>query len=501
MKRALWASLALLGAGCTGGDGSKDTGLAGDLNLDVQIDGYDNRESPGQDSVDSIDVNSCVTADGRVYVVWSDDREGPSDVWLNSSADGGLTWLVAPIRVKQGRGNASGVNMTCSGSRVYVVWEDDRDGETGYENIYMNFSVDGGVNWEEDDIAIDNDPDGFAISLGPQVSLWNGRVYVVWYDQVEGAPDVYVATSTNGGKRFDEPVRVSGNREDDGAGEAWSGNPVMAVSSEGVAQVVWEDTRNGRQDIFSAVRGDGAVEFEAQKRIDIGDERGSAYSFAPRLGSDGEHAYVVWHDGRGRANRDIYMNYSSDGGSTWLGAAVRVETDTPGLNESLNPDLHVVGDVAHVVWQDNRDNGYDIYYRAITAGDVESGDSEERLDTTDSKGAGNSVEPRITVLDDVVAVLWRDLRADPEKGYNDLYYNFIDFSEEEPAWGDDLRVDSIGEGSSYTEDHTPHLYDGELLTTWADGRSGTLDVFFSRVLLGQSIDTLEAYYELTAEQE
>lgn len=499
MKRIMLASVALAGVSCSG-TGPKDLPNIEDLNLDVQIDGFADLED-AQDDVESYDVNMCVAAGGRIYVVWRDDREGStSDVWFNMSGDAGLTWLPAPRRIKQGTGDATGVHMTCSGPRVYAVWEDDRDGETGYENIYLNFTGDEGDSWQDDDIPIDADPDGYAISLGPRVALHEGQVHVVWYDQIEGAPDVYVATSANGGRRFADPVRVSGNREDDGAGEAWSGNPEMSVNDAGRVHVAWEDTRNGKQDIFFAGRNDGVVEFEPQKRVDTGDTRGSNYSFAPRIASDGDHVYVVWHDGRAGLHRDIYMNYSADGGETWLESAERVESDAMGFSESLNPDLVVEGDTAYIVWQDARNVGYDIYYRRIVAGNPATADEEVRLDVSDTPGAGNSVQPKIVKRDSVIAVLWMDHREDAGEGYNDLYYNWIDLAAEEPAWDEDHRVDSIGAGTSYTEQHQLDIQDGYLFASWIDGRSGTRDIYFSRVELGQAVDSRELLAEILAAQ-
>jgi hypothetical protein len=499
MKRLTCVGLALTIAACNG----PNTGPTIDpslLNLDRQIDGFEDVVD-GEDEIDSYDVNMCVSNSGNIYVAWRDDREGPSDVWFNRSTDGGANWLPAPRRVKQGRGNATGVHMTCSGERVYVVWEDDRDGETGYENIYLNFTADGGDTWEDDDVSIDADPEGFAISLGPRVVIGQGKVHIVWYDQIEGAPDVYVATSSNAGKSFGVPSRVSGSREDGGAGEAWSGNPEIAMDSDGRLYVAWEDTKNGKQDIFFSGRADSEMEFGPQKRVDTGDTRGSNYSFAPRLEADGGHVYVVWHDGRSGEHRDIYMNYSADGGVTWLEEAVRVETDAQGFSESLNPDIIVEGDTAHIVWQDARNVGYDVFYRKSVAGDAASAEEEVRLDVTDDEGVGNSVQPRITKREDVIGVLWMDLRADGGDGYNDLYYAYLDLAEEEPAWSDDLRLDSIGAGSSFTEDHHMAIHEGSVYATWVDGRSGSRDVFFSSVLLGASVDSLELLAEAEAQAE
>jgi hypothetical protein len=494
----------------------------GPFNFDMEIDGdgqdYNNPNPDWQPDLDeSFDVRTCLSGDGTLYAIWykvpyADDggelvQNGFRDVFFNRSNDGGLTWLAEPIRVKQGPGDASGVDMACNGERIYVVWEDDRDGETGYQNIYVNFSTNGGDTWEPEDKPIDNDPDGFAISLGPKIVLYEGQVHVVWYDQVEGAPDIYISTSINAGRKFNEPVRVSGLRtseeeEDDLAGTSWNGNPQIAIDNTGTIYVVWESTKNGRQDIFAATSGNGGQSFNPQKRVDTGDERGANYSFAPRIGVSNGNAYVVWHDSRSGDRRDVYMNYSSDAGGTWFEGAVRVEQRTAeGFTESIFPDLVVDGDKAHIVWQDaGQDAGYDIYYRVATAGAFGE-DDEVRLDK-DEEGAGNSAYPRITKDGSVIAVVWADYRNDPGAGYNDLYYNYIDLAAEESAWlEEDLSLKSLDEGQSFTEDHTIHLLDGQLLTTWVDGRNGNRDVFFSRVGLGEAVESLSIYEEFQARQQ
>lgn len=504
-------SLALLAA-CTG---TTTTPPEGPFNFDVEIDGggqdYNNPDPEWTPDLDeSFGPKMCVADNGTIYVVWqlvpyADEggrlvQAGFSDVFFNRSRDGGATWLPSPIRVKQGPGDASGVDMACNGDRVYVVWEDTRDGETGYQNIYLNYSTDGGDTWENDDKAIDNDPEGFAISLGPKVLLDEGRVHVVWYDQVEGAPDVYMATSINAGRKFEAPVRVSGNRdeEDPDAGTSWNGNPQMAISG-GRIYVVWETTKNGRQDIFGSVSGNNGQSFNPQKRIDTGDERGSNYSFAPRLAADGQNAYVVWHDSRSGARRDVYMNYTSDGGSNWLDAAVRVESLTgEGFTESIFPDVVAEGDAAHIVWQDAaQDAGYDIYYRKATAGSF--GETAEVRVDTDDQGAGNSAHPHLALDGGQIAVIWQDYRNDAGAGYDDLTYNYFDPAAEEPAWlEEDLALKSVDPGTSFSEGQQSILRDGVLYSVWVDGRNGSRDVFFSQVALGDAVESLAIYEQLAA---
>jgi len=507
--------------GCTGTTGPD--GPVGPFNFDMEIDGGGqdyNAPNPDwePDTDESFDVKTCMAANGTLYAVWYkipyvDDggkmvQAGFADVYFNRSTDGGKTWLPDPIRVKQGPGDASGVDMACLGDRVYVVWEDDRDGETGYQNIYLNFSTDGGDTWEQDDKALDNDPDGYAISLGPKLALFEGQVHVVWYDQVEGAPDVFISTSVNGGRKFNEPVRISNAREDEElAGTSWNGNPQIVIDAQGVITVVWESTRNGRQDIFSSTSTTGGQTFGPQKRVDTGDERGANYSFAPRVGVSNGNVYVVWHDSRSGARRDVYMNYSADSGANWLESAVRVESlSAEGFTESIFADVVVDGDVAHIVWQDaDAGAGYDIYYRRATAGVFASGDDgkEVRIDgrrdddgEEEDKGEANSTYPRIVKAGSILAVAWSDYRNDAGAGYNDLFYNYIDLAAETPAWlSEDLGLKSLDKGRSFTEDHSIFVRDGELFTTWVDGRNGNRDVFFSRVALGEAVESLDVYTE------
>jgi hypothetical protein len=485
---------ALAGAAACTGPETVDDGVE-NANFDKQIDGLNDLDEP--DTVESFDARMCVAGNGTIYVVWRDARVGPSDVWFNRSDDGGQTFLSSPILVKQGPGNASGVQLACAGERVYVVWEDDRDGETGYQNIYVNFSTNSGDDWLAADVALDNDPDGLAISLGPQIRLSGNKVHIVWYDQLEGAPDVYMSTSINGGRKFEEPIRVSGDREDEsGAGEYWSGNPQMEVDSAGRIYVVWEDTRNGRQDIFASVSSTEGRSFGPQKRIDTGDTRGTAYSFSPKLGVSEGHAYVVWHDSRAGVGRDIFMNYSSDGGDNWFDAAVRAEGDAAGFSESINPDILVDGDTAHIVWQDQRDLGYDIYYRKAVAGvlDETIEELDVRLDT-DGPGVGNSDRPSIALNGEDMVVAWRDYRADgADQGYNDLYYNHTLKEDVIEGWADeDLRLDSIADGTSFTEDLNLEIHNGEIYAAWIDGRNGTRNVFFSRTIIGEAVESLLDY--------
>jgi len=462
------------------GIGGCDPGSSGTdpdgLNTDVLIDAKD----PALE-IDSSSPKMCVTPNGEwVYVAWIDDRDGNDDVWLNRSNDGGHTWLTTPLRAKQGGGDASFPDIDCTDSRVYLVWEDTRDGELEYKNIYFQVSASNGDIWLTDDLNLDLDPEGLSISQGPQILAVEGKVFVAWSDNVNGAPDIFMAASRNQGNSFEEPLRIDSDEE----GTAFSGVPVIANSGSDNIYIGWLDLRDGGNDLYMSGSVNGGQDWSADRRIDLGDAAGASDAFAPVIGASGDHVYAVWHDTRNGAGRDILLNYSSNAGQSWLGESVRVDSDSEGFFDSLFPAVWVDGDEAHIVWQDARNVGFDVYYRNSTAGGFDTDVPEERLDT-DQAGFGQSLYPVIASEDDAMIVAWEDYRFDPGDGYDEVRYN----SMVEGEWDkDDQRVDSVKEGTSFAVDLDVALLNQEVLTVWADGRNGTSDIFFSAIPVGEEAD-------------
>lgn len=491
------AALAFVG-GCGGTDlGAFCENFPERCEFDMAIDGAEEDPANGE-IVLSKEARMCTTVDGRVYATWTDDRRGFfRDVWFNRSDDGGRTWFPSPLRITRGSGDASGVSIDCNADRVFIAWEDTRDSETGYANIYVNLSTDGGVNWLQEDIRLDDDPEGRAISSAPQVLFSRGAVHVVWFDQVNGPPDIYAAYSPNLGKAWGPMTRVSGSPEE--AGVHWSGNPRIATDGQNRLHVVWEDTRNGTQDIFHSaatkavteLAKDEVLTFGNQTRLTKGEPRGTTYGFRPSIATSGNKIWVAWHDTRAGDARDIFLNFSGNGGENWLDAAVRVESDDAGLAESFNAVVCAKDEFVTVAWQDARDGGYDIYARTFKNGDPTSGEEEVRLDQ-DSRGSGNSVDPVLWCNDDLMLVAWEDQRAGGSSGLNDLYYNYCEFDEDGFCdWtNDEYRLDSIADGTKYTEDLNVSYVDGEVYALWTDNRDGNkdLDIYFSFSELGEGVD-------------
>lgn len=494
-----WTMLAVcfLGA-CEGGPG---VGPGGNANTDRQIDGLPAATGDISAAPHAASGRMCINGDGQIFAMWRDNRDGFFDVWFNRSDDGGETWLSDPVRVKQGGGDALDLQMACVADRVYAVWTDTRDSETEYTNIYFNFSTDGGDSWREQDVLIDDDPDGRFISINPQIVLSKGRPFIIWADQVAGAPDIY-AVSSGGGPQFTEPVRLSNTLTGTGqaaeevpAGESWSGNPRAAADEEGYVYVVWEDKRNGAQDVyFTVTTEDGSAEtFRRDRRVNT-DAPGSAFAFSPRVAASQGNAFVVWQDARNGADRDIYMRAAVNGGTALLSEDVRIDSlDAPGQSDSINPSLLVRGSTAHIVWQDAVQGAYDIYHRPVTVteGLLDLGDAEVRVENS-PVGSTNAIRPRIFERAGDVIVGWEDRRADQgDQGFNELYYNHLSLADAEPAWGrEDLRLDSNFPGETASTDLQLATHSGFVQAIWTDNRQGRTNVYFSRSPIGGEVVNL-----------
>lgn len=441
----------------------------------------DVRVDHGKADTESLAPRSCVSSDGTVYVTWHDAREKKDQVWFNKSGDAGVTFLSGDELLSQGEGHARNPAIACDGERVYVAWEDTRDGELEYENIYLQWSDDGGRSWQKDDIPLDNDPDGSSMSKGPSIAAAGDNVWVAWFDQVNGAYDILVQRSKNGGEDWlDEPVRV----DTDTAGAAYSAWPTIVGDKDDHVVVAWEDRRDGNSDIYANYSNDNGESFSSEdRRLDVGDDAGSANSFEPRVAMSGENVYVAWHDERYGDRADILLNLSRSYGEGWKDETLRMETDAEGIADSRNPDVFARGDEVWVAFQDNRATGYDIFLQYSADAGREWLEAELRMDTDDN-GQAQSTDPRISVSGDVWLVAWADYRNDgAEVGFNDLFYNYT--PDAGGTWQPgDIRINSTEVGSAYAVDHEVTVFEDRIITTWADGRSGSSDIYAASRPLG-----------------
>jgi len=365
-----------------------------------------------------------IAAFGRnVYVCWTWlDKYNTKDsyLYLQRSSDNGRGWLKTPIRIdRRGavKGTVSRPRLAASGSYVYAVWRDTRNGKS---DIYLNFSSDNGITWQKNDIRIDvGDKPGASHSSVAEIAILRARVYVVWQDKRNGKADIYFNYSSDFGVTWRKtPTRLDG----DPLGAANSLNPRIAAVNRQV-YVVWQDDRNGKTDIYftyslTAGRSWMSVAF----RLDRGSPAGAADSLNPKIAASQRGCYVIWEDYRG-TNADIYFNYTQNRGSTWQASDIRLDTgDAAGESDSLNPQIAVARKNVYVVWEDYRNEfqeGPFIYLNVSKNRGTSWLDSDMPIEIRGI--SANQAYPQIEAVGKRCCIVWRYVVSD---SYDRYYIGF-----------------------------------------------------------------------------
>ena len=332
----------------------------------------------------------CIAASGNVvHVVWYDERDGNYEIYYKRSIDGGSSWGT-DTRLTTGNGYSGSPSVSVSGLVVHVVWMDFR--EANYEIFYKR-SSDGGSSWGAD-TRLTNQP---AYSGYASVTVFGSGVHVVWHDMRYGNWEIHYIRSIDGGINWEaDTTRLTNN-------SAASQFPSVSVSGSSV-HVVWADTRDGNWEIYYKRSANGGSSWDADTRL----TSNSAVSEHPSVSVSGSVVHVVWEDKRD-GNNVIYYKRSPDGGLNW-GADTRL-TNNPGV--ALSPSVSVSGSVVHVVWFDNRNVNYEIYYKRSTDGGI-NWSSDTRL----TSNSDFSEYPSVSISGSVVHVVWRDTRD----GNAEIYY-------------------------------------------------------------------------------
>ena len=414
-----------------------------------------------------------------VYVVWEDWRNGLRDIYFNRSLDGGATWLDTEVRLDAGSppGSATSylASIAASGASVQVTWADFRS--VGVD-IYANRSLDAGATWLPAEVRLDvGSPPGASFSDCPRIATAGASVWATWSDGRNGLQDVYFNRSSDAGATW----LAADVRLDLGSapGSGFSACPVIAVSGSSV-YVVWAEVRGGLADIyFNRSLDGGATWLPAAVRLDVGSAPGAGLSLEPRLAAAGSNVYVTWSDARA-GQSDIYFNRSLDAGTTWLATDVRLDVGSAAqAAPSFEPAIAASDASVFVTWVDQRDGeGADIYSnRSLDAGTTWL-PADVRLDVSSAPGVAPSFHPRIAADGQAVFVTWEDRR----QGLSDVHLNrSLDAG---LTWLPlDVRLD-VGGPPGLADSADPELAvsGSSVYVTWGDTRNESRDIYFDLAL-------------------
>jgi hypothetical protein len=325
----------------------------------------------------------CVaTTDDVVHAVWTDDRDGNSEIYRKRSIDGGVSWG-SDTRLTNDAGRSECPSIAVAGSAVHVVWKDTRDGNS---EIFYKRSIDGGVSWGSDTrLSVWSG----AFAETPSVTATGAAVHVVWYrDHGGDNRKILYKRSIDAGASWGDDTQLTNEASP-------SEFPSVAATGEAV-HVVWRDLRDGNWEVYYKRSIDGGETWGDDTRLT---NDGGASMF-PSVAATGADVHVVWNDDRD-GNTEVYYKRSADGGAIW-DSDTRLTTN---LSRSEYPLVAVAGAAVHAVWTDDRDGNSEVYHkRSIDGGEIWGDDT--RL-TNDGSG---SMFPSVATTGAAVHVVWTDNR-------------------------------------------------------------------------------------------
>lgn len=187
----------------------------------------------------------------------------------------------------------------------------------------------------------------------------------------------------------------------------------------------------------------------------------TSYNNGWRIAANADVVHTVWYDD-GDGNFEIYYKRSVDRGITW-GPDLRVTSNTAA---SEHPSVSVSGSVLHVLWQDNRDGNYEIYYkRSSNEGVNWSQDTRLTNDPSESR------YPSVAVSGQAIHVVWYDSRD----GNEEIYYKRS--TDGGVSWGTDTRLSNDPAWSQFA---SVSVSGSDVHVVWADLRDAGWDIYYKR---------------------
>jgi hypothetical protein len=285
--------------------------------------------------------------------------------------------------------------------------------------------------------------DDYYYAAEPSIALSCDTVAIAYESYAYGNDEIVLKYSTDKGLTYSLPVRISVN-------DSGSWRPKLSINNG--FDIVWEDNRTGKRQVFYSRYANGVV--STNLRI----SSGSGTSAFPSVAIDGSNVFVVWEDSRD-GNDEIYFR-KLDGG-TWSAEKRLTNNDSTSWGSTIAYDKQT--GMLHVAFFDYRIGNDEIYY--ISSSDRGTTWTQPVNISNDDP---NSWEPRIAAQSGNVALTWYSYN--PSTTSCEVFYSFnsgAGFSVTSmlsPA-GSDSKCPSISMNASSTA------------VAWEDYRDGNDEIY------------------------
>jgi hypothetical protein len=287
---------------------------------------------------------------------------GNNTIWLRTTDGRGLGWN-APLRLDDDATGApkstAGHSLVVDGMRLYAAWLDERNGAN--DDLYFTASLDGGASWSAANIRLDNSASAGARDVKNFRIASSGNDVVALLSVENTIEELYLTWSNDGGVTWEDAVDVTSHN---GVGDI---DDIALAASADRAYIAWrDDFTNGIDDsvwfsAFDLKNGN----FVAQD-IAISPNMVAALGDADNgieISVDDTHIAVLFHaDNLGSTAEQVRVNLSSDLGNTWIGDRQVGQYDNAVAGHDADNGTVLVEDgrVA-VAWHDDRTATLQIY--------------------------------------------------------------------------------------------------------------------------------------------
>lgn len=299
-----------------------------------------------------------------LFVGLAGEGNSPVGAFLTTSADRGRTFapphqVLGPERYAIRM--AIDASMGAQG-RIHLVWLQTSSDPPlggfpeGINPIMAAYSDNGGTTFSPPRQVSDPERQRAvapALTLGP-----DNQVHVLYYDLQEDFRDyqglegptwdgewsLVLATSTDGGQRFDRGVVVDDNIVPPGRVMLifTMPPPSLVADHDGNLYAAWHDSRNGDWDVFMGRSSSGGRSWERPRRVNDDSLHNGRHQYLPQasVGPAGR-IDVIFYDRRGddrNRGTDVFYTFSTDGGRQF---ARNVRLTSRGFDSEIGPQYAV----------------------------------------------------------------------------------------------------------------------------------------------------------------
>ena len=408
---------------------------------------------------------------GGAIIAWGDMRNDIlTDIYVQRIDESGTDqWTINGMAVCIAWNNQNDLQLVPDGQGgVIIVWVDSRGG--GYDIYVQRVNGNGAMLWAVNGVAVCT---ATGVQSAPHiVPDGQGGAIIVWEDWRNGNNDLYAQRVSNNSVM---QWLANGIAISTAANEQWLAQ--IIPDGQGGAIIAWVDHRNGiTSDIFAQrVSQIGTMQWTSNGVVVCAANNNQGVS---QLVSDGQGgAIIAWEDSR-HGNKDIYSQRVDRAGMMLWGLNGVSVCSLAEVQEALQIIPDGQGG-AIISWSDTRNGGItDIYAQRISGAGIMNwtvngmciimASGDQQYLQLVSDGNGGAI------------IAWEDYRS----GNSDIYGQRVS-NTGTLYWGNNCEAVCIANNDQYCPQLVSDEQGGAIIT-WYDYRSGSGDIYAQRISLTQS---------------